>query len=201
MNRIKKITFFLIPALIYGTVLSYCQSNYRIANDYSFTILGSSNIRDWLESVDDVDGIASITGRDDTYLDINEVRILIRTNSIKSVGIEGNAMNKKTYETLKTVKYPVITFITTSPILHFPVDGKKHFIEVTGMLTIAGMNRIIKFHPALSADRQGKVYIEGQVFLKMTDFALEPPVTLFGTLKVKDDIAVQFKMNLIPLDH
>ena len=201
MNRTKKIILLLIPALMYGSLLSYSQSNYRIADDYSFTILGSSNIRDWMESVDDVDGVASVTRRDDMHIDINEARILIRTNSIKSMGVEGNTMNKKTYETLKTAIYPVITFITTSPILNFPADGKKHFTEVTGMLTIAGVDKIIKFYPAVSADKQGKVYIEGRVFLKMTDFALDPPVTLFGTLKVKDAIAIQFKMNLISPDH
>ena len=188
---------FLVSLLLYAVPL-FSQSNYRLANDYTFIIRGSSNIRDWSESVDDGDGIASINMVGEKYFDIEEVRILIRANSIKSIGVEGTAMNKKTYETLKTIQYPTITFIVTTPLRSVTANGRKIQVEADGMLTIAGVSKIITLHPTIYADMQGRINVEGDVFLKMSDFDIEPPVTLFGLLRVKDGFTVHFKITLIP---
>lgn len=195
MNKIKAV--FTIALLILGLPL-YSQSNYKMESDYSFIIRGGSNIRDWSESVDDADGIASVNMVDEGHLDINEVRILIHSNEIKSIGVEGTAMNKKTYETLKTSQYPTITFMVTTAVRSLAADGKKHLIETDGILTIAGVSKIIKLRPVISAIPEGKIAIEGDVFLKMRDFGLEPPVTLFGLLRVKDEFTVHFEIALAP---
>ncbi|HEX5554279.1 MAG TPA: YceI family protein [Chitinophagaceae bacterium] len=194
----KKIISVLALALLFFGSPLYSQSNYRMESDYSFIIRGGSNIRDWAESVDDADGIASISMADEGHLDINEVRILIRANEIKSIGVEGTAMNKKTYETLKTNQYPTITFMVTTPVRSLATDGKKHLIETDGILTIAGNRKIIKLHPIISANTDGKIDIEGDVVLKMSDFGIEPPVTLFGLLRVKDGFTVHFRIRLTP---
>jgi len=199
--KVLTIILMLVLILFPGKMPCYGQSNYEMAADYSFIISGSSNIRDWMESADDADGIASITRIDDLHFDINEVRILIRTNAIKSIGVEGNAMNKKTYETLKTDRYPTIIFMITSPVRPVVADGKKRFIEAAGMLTVAGVTKVIRIHPTIWADQQGRITTEGDVFLKMSDFAIDPPTTLFGLLNVRDDITVHFKMSLVPADN
>jgi hypothetical protein len=195
MKNIKAV--FTVALLFLGFPL-YSQSNYKMESDYSFIIRGGSNIRDWSESVDDADGIASVNMADEGRLDINEVRILIRANEIKSIGVEGTAMNKKTHETLKTSQYPTITFLVTTPVRSLAADGKKHLIETDGILTIAGVRKNIKLRPVLSAGPEGKIAVEGDVFLKMSDFALQPPVTLFGLLRVKDEFTVHFSIRLTP---
>ena len=192
-NRI----YFLAAALLLYAFPLYSQSNYTLADDYTFVIRGSSNIRDWSESVDDVDGIANINIVDERHFDVEEVRILVRSSSIKSIGVEGTAMNKKTYETLKTIQYPMITFIVTTPLRSVAANGRKIRIQADGMLTIAGVSKIITLHPTIYG-RQGKINVEGDVFLKMSEFDIEPPVALFGLLRVKDSFTVHFKITLIP---
>lgn len=194
----KKLKSFLtIALLLYGAPL-YSQSNYEMADGYAVIIRGGSNIRDWAESAEEVSGIASINRTDDLHFDINEVRLLICANAIRSIGVEGDIMNKKTHETLMADRYPSITLIVTSPVKSVLADGKKHFMEVPGVLNIAGVTKIILVHPVISADKQGRINIEGNLFLKMSDFGIEPPVTLFGLLSVKDSVTVHFKMSLIP---
>jgi hypothetical protein len=195
MKKIRAV--FTIALLLLGSPL-YSQSNYKMESDYSFIIRGGSNIRDWSESVSDADGIASISMADESHLDINEVRILIRANEIKSIGVEGTAMNKKTYETLKTDQYPTITFMITTPVKFLATDGKKHLVETDGILTVTGNRKIINLHAVISANPEGEINIEGDVFLKMSDFAIEPPVTLFGLLRVKDEFTVHFNIKLTP---
>lgn len=186
-----------LAILLYGSPL-YSQSNYKLAQDYTFIIRGSSNIRDWSEFVEDADGIASVAMADEEHFDIDEVRILIRANSIKSIGVEGTTMNKKTYETLNTVQYPTITYIITSPIKSVITNGKKSQTQADGMLTIAGVSKIVTLHTTISAAKNGKIEVEGNVFIKMSDFNIEPPVTLFGLLRVTDNLTVYFKITLIP---
>lgn len=194
-KKLKNILVFGL--LLYGAPL-HGQSNYIMAGDHSFIIRGSSNIRDWSESANDADGIASISITDEKHFDIDEVRILIRANQIKSMDVEGNVMNKKIYETLKAGQYPTITFIVISTARSVAMDGEKHFIEARGILKIAGVSRIIRLHPAISAEEPEKINIEGDAFLKMSDFDIKPPFALFGLLRVNDDLTVHFKISLIP---
>lgn len=199
LNNMKPNRIYSLAAVLLLYVFPlYSQSNYRLADDYTFVIRGSSNIRDWSESVDDVDGIANINMVDERHFDVEEVRILVRSSSIKSIGVEGTAMNKKTYETLKTIQYPMITFIVTAPLRSVAANGRKIRIQADGLLTIAGVSKIITLHPTIYADRQGKINVEDDVFLKMSEFDIEPPVTLFGLLRVKDSFTVHFKITLIP---
>lgn len=195
---IINVKYFLMPAILLYGFLSYSQSNYKLADDYTFIIRGSSNIRDWSQSVDEVDGIAGITMPDEAHFDIDEISILIRANAIKSIGVEGTAMNRKTYETLKTTQYPTITFTATEPVNSIPANGKKSQMQAEGMLTIAGTSKKIILHPTVSADRNGRITVKGDVFLKMSDFNIDPPVTLFGLLRVTDHFAVHFKITLVP---
>lgn len=92
IKNLKSILILIL--LLYASPL-HGQSNYQMSEGYSFIIHGASNIRDWAESADDVSGIASINKIDDLHFDINEVRLLIRANAIRSIGVEGDIMNKK----------------------------------------------------------------------------------------------------------
>lgn len=198
INKLKN--GLILIWLLYSIPL-YSQSNYNMDESYTFLIQGSSNIRDWMEFVEEVDGVANIIRLDSMHFDIHEVKILIRVNSIKSMGVEGTAMNKKTYETLKADQYPVINFMILSPVRPVVVIGKKHFIETKGLLTVAGITKTIRLHPTILITKEGKVSVEGHVFLKISDFGIDPPVTLFGLLRVKDEVFVHFNVNLVPVPN
>lgn len=193
----KLIRITLIICLLSWRFPSRAQDNYKMTGNYSFIVRGSSNIRDWAETVYDVEGTAYVNRKPD-QAEIIEMRLLFRVYSIKSIGVEGNVMNEKTYETLKAGVYPSITFIITSPVNPVLTDGKRHFVEASGLLTIANISKIMKLHPAVSFSLSGIMTAEGSVFLRMSDFGLTPPVTLFGLLKVRDDVVVDFKITMEP---
>lgn len=197
----KILPIILILTLLPGLRPCYSQSNYEITGDHSLIIKGSSNIRDWSQSVEDVEGVATVVRSDSDHFDVHEVKILIRTTSIKSIGIEGNEMDKKTYETLKADQYPTINLVVTTPLRSIPADAKKRFQEINAVLTVAGTEKSLKLHSSLSADKQGEILAEGEMFLRISDFHIRPPVTLFGLLRVKDDISIRFRVRLIPANN
>lgn len=197
---LKELKIILVLIILLNKIPCQAQSNYKVTSD-SFTIYGSSNIRDWAATIEEVDGVASITKADEFHYDIHEVRILIHTSSIKSIGVEGDAMNKKIYETLKTGRYPAISFMTTSALKSIPADGKEYFIEATGILTVAGVSKVVRIHSVISTVKPERITAEGNVLLKMSDFDIDPPTTLFGLLRVKDDISIHFKISLLPVEY
>ena len=91
-------------------------------------------------------------------------------------------------EVLDTAKYADITFASTS----VAAAGADKW-TVTGQLTIHGQMRSVTFAVA----RDGGVY-RGTVAIKQHDFGIEAISIAGGTVKVKDEIKVQFEIAAAP---
>jgi polyisoprenoid-binding protein YceI len=66
----------------------------------------------------------------------------------------------------------------------------------TGFLSLAGQTKEIKvpFHGNLLEN--GKMIVEGKVDLKMSEFKIEPPTAMLGTLKTGDEISIVYSLEL-----
>ena len=87
-------------------------------------------------------------------------------------------------EVLDTAKYGDITFLSTAIA---PAGTDKW--TVTGQLTIHGQTRPLTFPVA----RQNGAY-RGTVPVKQRDYGIEPISIAGGTVKVKDEIKIQFEI-------
>lgn len=87
-------------------------------------------------------------------------------------------------EVLDTAKFPDITF--TSETI---VPAGKDRWNVNGRLTIHGQARVITFSVARVNGRY-----HGDVAIKQRDFGIEPITIAGGTVKVKDELKIQFDL-------
>ena len=87
-------------------------------------------------------------------------------------------------EVLDASKYRDITFAST----RIDTAGPDRW-TVTGNLTIHGQTHVITF----SAARKDRTY-RGDVLVKQRDFGIEPIKVAGGTVKVKDELKVQFEI-------
>jgi polyisoprenoid-binding protein YceI len=87
-------------------------------------------------------------------------------------------------DVLDVAKFPDITFASTT----IEAAGTDQW-KVTGRLTIHGHTRIIAF----SVVRVNGTY-RGDVVIKQRDFGIEPIKVAGGTVKVKDELHVQFEI-------
>ncbi|OFV90345.1 MAG: hypothetical protein A3G76_01615 [Acidobacteria bacterium RIFCSPLOWO2_12_FULL_65_11] len=85
-------------------------------------------------------------------------------------------------DVLDAATYPDITFASTA----VEAAGADRW-KVTGRLTIRGQTRTVTFDTL----RQGGQY-RGSVLVKQRDFGIEPISIGGGTVKVKDEIKIQF---------
>jgi len=64
-------------------------------------------------------------------------------------------------------------------------------VVATGNLTIAGSTNSIELPFNLNING-GKVLLEGKKALKMTDYNIDPPKALLGTITTGDEIEVHY---------
>lgn len=98
-------------------------------------------------------------------------------------------MDKKTFDALKGSDHPNIKYTIESVTTG---SGK---ITANGHLELAGVRKSVSVQANASPSGSNAINFEGTVDLKMTDFDMEPPRALLGTLKTGDDIVVHYNLT------
>jgi polyisoprenoid-binding protein YceI len=179
---------------------SYSQSEYRIAGQNSkMTVKGTSSLHDWLCRVEQVTGQAKAEVEGGKLTKLSSLTLSATSNSIRSIKENGDyyekAMDKNIYKALATDKHPNIVF-TLSKVNSMKASGTSTLIDASGVLSIAGTRKEAIITVKATPGATGIVF-EGSVPIKMTDFNVDPPTALFGTIKTGNDVVVDFKMTFL----
>jgi polyisoprenoid-binding protein YceI len=169
------------------------QKTYRLSGDYAVSIHGTFSIHDWSETIGKVSGELVGTASGDGSADIKSIRMVMEVRSIKSD--MGPVMNNKTYKALKGDADPEITFLLTGPVTMSRIAKGNKAVSVKGSLTLAGVTRAVTMSVRSFSAAPGKMAIEGEQKIKMTDFGVKPPSALFGTMRAAPEITINFKTD------
>ncbi len=191
----KPYMLFLLPVLLLAGAVGPNRDLYLLSSEYTVTINGTSNLRDWKENIDTVSGAMEAQLNPDGSIGLSSIRISMKVMSIKSD--MGKVMDKKTYEALKATAHPEILFTLNTPLRLTPVRNGVTAIAVNGNLFLAGVSRPVTMLVKTFEISQGKLEFEGYQHLNMTDFGVKPPTALFGTMRASADITIHFKTNFI----
>jgi polyisoprenoid-binding protein YceI len=191
-NSILLLAFPLCTLIAAG---DHAQDDYILSREYTVTIDGTSNLRDWKENVGQVTGDMTAVVNPDGSVDLTSITIKMQVKSIKSD--MGRVMDNKTYEALKAVAYPEIVFTLSAPLKLMQVSNDRQPIELKGDLFLAGICRPVVIQVKTFTMDQGKWLFEGNQNIRMTDYGVRPPSALFGTMKAAPDITIHFKTNFI----
>jgi hypothetical protein len=123
-----------------------------------------------------------------------KVNIVVRTLTC------GNGqMDKNMYSTLDADKNPIIKYTMSGyDILDGSAKPSAFVAKTTGTLVISGQEKVIGMK--INAERlsDGKATAQGEENVLMTDFGIQPPSFMFGTLKVGNEIKVKFNLKAGP---
>ena len=123
-----------------------------------------------------------------------KVNIVVRTLTC------GNGqMDKNMYSTLDADKNPIIKYTMSGyDILDGSAKPSAFVAKTTGTLVISGQEKVINMK--INAERlsDGKATAQGEESVLMTDFGIQPPSFMFGTLKVGNEIKVKFNLKAGP---
>ncbi|UII19559.1 YceI family protein [Fulvivirga ligni] len=173
----------IILALI-STVSLYAQEYSVDAKNSKLEVFGTSTLHDWELKAETISGSAKLTTGD--KLEIQSLSFKVKGESLKS-GKE--SMEKDIYEALKTDDHPYITFQFKTAKSVSASD-----LTATGTLEIAGVSKSMSI-PVKYSVENGVVKFVGKVSFEMTDFKIDPPTALLGTLKCGDEVTVSFNVQ------
>jgi polyisoprenoid-binding protein YceI len=156
-------------------------------------IKGSSSLHAWESNVTQIEGKGAFETKDEELVAIKDVEIKITVKGIKSK--EGKKMDDKTYDTFNSDENPYIIYTFSNAVIKVN-DANIVAVEAPGKLTMAGNTQSVSLSATGKKLPNGDLQLSVSKKLKMTDYKMKPPVMLLGTIKVGDEITVEFDFVL-----
>ena len=178
--------------LLFACTTLLGQSNYQIESG-EITIKGTSNIHDWESTNSAITVNGNFLTNDSQLKNIQQLKVVIPVKKI--ISSKGSIMDKKTWKALKYQDHPNITY-TLTEIQSIENNGQNFLIKASGNLTIAGHTNPIELTATANFKTNRTIEIRGEKALKMTDFKVDPPTALLGTLTTGDDVTIEYNIVL-----
>ena len=152
-------------------------------------VLGTSNLHDWELTVENMQGTIEVKQEGNVIKSISKLDLSILAESLKS---GKNGMDKNTFKALNTEDYKNITYKLKSVESINSKSGGECTLNTTGDLMLAGVTQPISivFNAKILQD---KITLSGEKEINMTDYKIEPPKALFGTITTGEKVIIKFK--------
>lgn len=186
MKILPFISFML--ALTASAVLA--QAPYQV-KEGKLSIKGTSSLHDWESTVSGFEWSGDLVLADHKLTQLSNISVVIPVENIKSE--HGRIMDNKTYDAFDSKKNPNITF----KVPNQQITGQGT-VDVKGSLTMAGATKPWTLRITYKALAGGDLQVTGSSAIKMTEFGMDPPTALMGTVKVADNVTVEFNLVLTP---
>lgn len=182
-----------IALILFLFVAGAVQSqNVKLQSSSDIIVEGTSNIHDWELNAEEKSGSAVLESEEGRITGLQSLQITIPAEGLKS-GKGG--MDKNTYKALNTDEYKNIEF-KLEQVKDFQDKGNKHYqIKGVGTLKIAGTSRQIPLEFTMKVINGNSVKISGEKTLDMTDYKVDPPTAMFGTITTGKEVTIKFTTN------
>lgn len=166
--------------------------SYKLDNETSTLVIeGTSNIHDWTIEAENTQGFLTTEFDHGELKNIEKLQFTVDSKSLMS-GKSG--MDKNTYKALNTDKYKEICFTLKEVKNIQRIPGDTYRVNSTGSLLIAGTKKDVNLNFVVKTNNE-QIILNGQYELNMTDYGVEAPTAMFGTIKTGEEVVVKFESN------
>ena len=186
-----KQTIFLFLLLLMG-VHSMAQIKYN-SSSATIQLDGTSTFHDWSMASDKPTCNAAFIFNGSNLASLTSLEFTVPVESLKS---DSKGLNKNAYKALNSGSYPVISFNSGFANIHSQSPGN-YVITAKGKLTISGVTKdvwvmaLARINPS-----DNSISSTGTFKIKMSEFKVERPSVMFGSVKAGDEITVKFNISL-----
>lgn len=187
------IKFPIIIAFAFLMVIAMdgqAQQKYTLTGEPKLIVSGTSSLHDWNMVSKQAKGSAILNITDAKITAIEFAEFSMEVKSLKS---GRGQMDNNAYKALEAGDHPSIAF----NLKHASLSGNKW--KVAGDLQIAGSTRTENFD-VVTRMEGNKVVLSANTAFKLTDFDVDPPSAVFGTIKTGDEVTLTIEMNLNPIN-
>jgi polyisoprenoid-binding protein YceI len=165
------------------------QVKYQVGPKPELKVSGTSTLHDWEMVSTQATGEGTLVLEGGNLKEVQDLTIQMPAESIKS---GKGAMDKNTYAALNTKKHKLVKF-SLSDI----TKTGDNVWKAKGKFTIAGVTKDASFD--VKSSQVGSGYnFQGKHAFKLTDYQIDPPTALLGTVKTGDEVAIHFNVTLQP---
>jgi polyisoprenoid-binding protein YceI len=157
-------------------------------------VQGTSSLHDWESAITKLEWKGAFVIEKGILKSVSSAEVTIPVAGIKST--KGRIMDNKTYDAFLYEKNPNITFQLVSTQLR--PEGAGTAIDATGNLTMRGTTKSIKLTGIAKVLANGDVQLSVSKKLKMTEFKMEQPTAMMGTITVGDEVTINIDLTLTP---
>lgn len=201
MKRLLSAASLLIAAgaLLMGAV-SMPPTSYMIQPDESsMRVEGTSTLHDWSCPVGTMNGSFEIDTATTESMPISGLQRAHITVPVEQIDCDKNTMNRKLREAMQVKAYPEVMYTLASAKLQPLPDATDKFeIQTTGELIIAGTRKQIDMTVTGQRLSDGQIRFVGQKSFKLSDFNVDRPSAMLGTIKTGDEVTVYFDVLATP---
>lgn len=195
---LKRISYLIIYLLISGYYPADPASIWVVMPGSSLTVNGSTNVNKFQCDITNYslpDTITCVKAAKTQTLPMNGKLKL----DIESFDCHNRMMTSDLRKTLKYKEFPklIIKFISINSYPNF-----KNPTKITGIvdISLAGIAKRYDINYVFTVDNSNIVHLKGDRAVTFTDFNLNPPSKLGGVIKAKDELLVEFNLNLKPVN-
>ena len=184
-------------ALFFGMMLGFyllpfqliAQSKYNVGSNVELKLTGTSSLHDWEMVSKEATGEGILILRNGNLEKVESLSVQMPAESIKS---GKGAMDRNAYAALDTKKHPQVRFV----LKDFTKSGSGTW-KASGDFTIAGVKKPASFD-VKSSRAASNFKFEGKHTFNLTDYSIDPPTALLGTVKTGDTVTIHFNITLQP---
>jgi polyisoprenoid-binding protein YceI len=178
----------VIAIMLFTGLSLQAQSTYKLATspDVSIKVLGSSNVHDWTMAS------PAMYSKGDFNLPAHRLQSFSFRLAVTSLKSEHASMDSRTYKAVNATKFPDINYKLASATI--TGDNNKYLIETEGSLTFAGVTKTISMEVTAVVNADKSITCTGAKKIQLTDYGVKPPTFMLGTMKVYNDLTIQFKL-------
>lgn len=193
---IKKIITLLTALLMLaGTGLAQ-EITLNIQESPEMHIYGDSNIKKWDAAVNEVSGTLSLQNIEElgsAVLTPDNFAGASITVPVEQIESESGGLTKNIHKYLEADNHPNITFELVE-ITNIVQQDDSLIVSAQGVINAAGKDNPVEM--VVNATIQdGSIQLSGEKELLMTDFDIDPPTAVFGTIRSRDEFVVRFNVT------
>jgi len=198
----KRLIFLLTiaAALIFADLtLSHAQNNdisLKLDN-HSMLIDGTANIRDWDSEVKKIDAevvLKEFDLSDLSSLTAEHFKTLKLNMPVSDIESDSRRLTRNLQDYLKGDDHPYIKFNLKSIENVEAEDNNSAVVTAIGVINAAGVDHEVTMTVNASVN-DGTVTFSGTQDLLMTDFGIDPPTAVMGTVRARDEIQIIYSLT------
>ncbi len=200
MNTVRIIPFVLAGLLwVTGLPVSTPAQTFTVSESSTMTLFGSANVTDWDAEVKTIRGEVVINKDEQANWSEAEASWFEAVNitiPVADIDADSRRMNNNMHDYLEIDDHPEITYSLVEARELVALDNPGFVLTVRGIVTAAGESVEIEHDVEVSEREGGGLTISGSQDLLMTDFGIDPPTAMLGSIRARDEMTIEFELHL-----